>query len=145
MAACLLDSNILLYLANPTAPEHPGTMEAVTRMLASGDRLEVAAQCIFEFWCVATRPVEANGLGWPVERAAAEVRTLLNRFPVASERSEVLGIWLDIVVQHKVKGKRVHDAHLLATMRANAVPALLTLNGDDFPRVAGVTIVTPVL
>jgi predicted nucleic acid-binding protein len=71
MDTCLLDTNILLYLANAAAPEHAAAKASVTRMLASGDRLTVAPQVLFEFWSVATRPVSANGLGnatdFPVE------------------------------------------------------------------------------
>jgi predicted nucleic acid-binding protein len=64
MAYCLLDTNILLYLANSAATEHAGAKGAVTRMLAAGDRLVIAPQVLFEFWSVATRPAAANGLGW---------------------------------------------------------------------------------
>jgi len=64
MAYCLLDTNILLYLANSAASERQAAKGAVTGMLAAGDRLAIAAQVLFEFWSVATRPVSANGLGW---------------------------------------------------------------------------------
>jgi len=53
-AGCLLDTNILLYLVNPAAPEHGAAKAAVAGLLAEGERLAIAAQALFEFWSVAT-------------------------------------------------------------------------------------------
>ena len=141
--ACLLDTNILLHLANPDAPEHSAAKAAVARSLSGDERLVVDAQVLFEFWSVATRPVAANGLGWSVSRARAEVDAVRNRFRVLDEPPGVVDIWLDIVGAHGLKGKRIHDAHLLATMKANGVTRLLTCNAADFPTESGVSILTP--
>lgn len=86
-AGCLLDTNVLLYLANPAAPEHSAAKAAVAGLLAEGERLAVAAQVLFEFWSVATRPAGVNGLGWPVAQARAEVdaiRARVGRTPCRS-------------------------------------------------------------
>jgi predicted nucleic acid-binding protein len=103
----------------------------------------VAAQAIFEFWSVATRPVAANGLGWPVARARDELDAIRSRFRVLEEPPAVVDLWLDIVVAYDLKGKRIHDAHLLATMQANGVSQLLTCNPADFPAGTGISILTP--
>lgn len=66
---CRLDTNILLYLTNPVAGNNAPTKAAVTRLLASDDRLVVFVQVLFEFWSVATRPVAANGFGGPTKSA----------------------------------------------------------------------------
>ncbi len=142
-SACLLDTNILLYLANAQAPEHPAAKAAVARLLVGEERPVVAAQVLFEFWSVATRPAAANGLGWPVVRARAEVEAIRSRFRLLEEPPTVVDLWLDIVVVHNLTGKRIHDAHLLATMKANGVLRLLTCNAADFPAVSGISILTP--
>jgi predicted nucleic acid-binding protein len=103
----------------------------------------VAAQCIFEFWSVATRPADVNGLGWSIERATAAVATIRSRFPVLPEPPEVLDLWLHLVLTHGLKGKRVHDAHLLATMKANGITHLLTFNAADFPTDPSITTLAP--
>jgi len=97
-------------------------------VLGGDERLVVAAQVLFEFWSVATRPVVANGLGWSAARARSEVDAIRSRFRVLEEPPAVVDLWLDIVVAHDLKGKRIHDAHLLATMKANGVTRLLTCN-----------------
>jgi predicted nucleic acid-binding protein len=143
MPDCLLDTNVLIYLVSAGAPEHVAATAAVGRILASGAKAVIAAQSIYEFWSVATRPVTANGLGWTVERTRSTVGTLLARFPILYEPPEVVGIWIGIVTERGVKGKRVHDAHLLATMKANGVSHLLTFNASDFPAMDDLAILPP--
>ena len=144
-AGCLLDTNVLLYLVNPAAPEHSAAKATVAGLLAEGERLGVAAQVLFEFWSVATRPVGANGLGWSVAQARAEVDTIRSRFLVLEEPPAVVDLWIEIVTKYEIKGKRIHDAHLLATMKANGVTRLLTFNKADFPDKTSITILTPEL
>ena len=66
-----------------------------------------------------------------------------NILSVPEESTEVVGLWLELVVSHEIKGKCVHDAHLLATMKANGVTRLLTFNVADFPAGTGFTILSP--
>lgn len=76
-------------------------------------------------------------------RARAEVDAIRSRFRVLGESPAVVDLWLEIVVAHDLKGKRIHDAHLLATMKANGVSRLLTSNAADFPAKADFCILTP--
>ena len=142
-AGCVLDTNILLYVSNAAAPERAAAKAAVGRLFAGGEHLAVAPQVLFELWSVATRPVATNGLGWSVAQARAEVEAIRSRFLVLEEPPAVADLWLDIVARHDLKGKRIHDAHLLATMKANGVTRLLTLNAADFPAESGISILTP--
>ncbi|MCW5982192.1 MAG: type II toxin-antitoxin system VapC family toxin [Bryobacteraceae bacterium] len=139
----MLDTNILLYVANAAAPKHAAAKAAVGRLFAGGDHPAVTPQVLFELWSVATRPVAANGLGWSVAQARAEVEAIRSRFLVLEEPPAVVDLWLDIVARHDLKGKRIHDAHLLATMKANGVTRLLTFNAADFPTESGISILTP--
>ncbi len=97
MATWMLDNNILLYPANPEAPEHVAARGAVIRILEDGSRLTIAAQVLFEFWSVATRPVPANGLGWTVAQTRLALDHFRSRFAVLEETAEVVDLWLDLV------------------------------------------------
>lgn len=138
---CLFDTNVLLYLANPQAPEHTRAKAAMAEFLANGQCPVIAGQILLEFWTVATRPVQANGLGWSTTQAFQQIETFRKRFTLLEEPTAVVDLWLGIVVSHDLKGKRIHDAHLLATMMANGVALLLTFNPSDFPAVDGISIV----
>ena len=49
MSTVVLDTNILLRLANPTAPEHVLCRDAVTRLVEAGSSLAIAPQILVEF------------------------------------------------------------------------------------------------
>ena len=104
IVACLLDTNVLLCLANPAALQHNAASRAVMRILANGGRLTIAAQVLFEFWSVATRPVSANGLGWTVPQTRLAIDRFRTRFFVLEETPEVVDLWLDLVVSNELKG-----------------------------------------
>ena len=96
------------------------------RILADGGRLTVAAQVLFEFWSVATRPVSANGLGWTVAQTRLAIDGFRTRFFVLEETPEVVDLWLDLVVSNALKGKRIHDAHQADDVAADVVIQLIT-------------------
>jgi len=78
-----------------------------------------------------------------VSATLAEIEALRTRFLMLPEPPTVVDYWLDIVVTHGLKGKRIHDAHLAATMKANGVTGLLTFNVADFPPDSAITVVCP--
>src|SRR5438105_3144076 len=47
--------------------------------------------------------------------------------------------WRRLLVLHAVTGVQVHDTRIAATMSVHGVTHLLTFNGGDFARFAGVT------
>jgi predicted nucleic acid-binding protein len=47
------------------------------------------------------------------------------------------------VVQHNVIGAKVHDTHLVATMKVHGLDRILTFNMRDFGRYEGVTAIHP--
>ncbi len=98
---------------------------------------------LFAFWSVATRPVDVNGLGMPTAQTLAEVEAMPARFLLLAEPPTMIDFWLEIVASHDLNGKRIHDAHLPATMKANGVTRLVTFNAADFPPDPCVTILTP--
>jgi predicted nucleic acid-binding protein len=69
----LIDTNILLRIAQPSHLMHAPATQAVTRLLARNETVFFCAQNIPEFRNVATRPVSVNGLGLSHEEAWAEV------------------------------------------------------------------------
>jgi predicted nucleic acid-binding protein len=48
-----------------------------------------------------------------------------------------------MVVRLAVQGVSVHDARIVAAMRAHGVDHILTLNGADFSRFPGTTVLDP--
>jgi predicted nucleic acid-binding protein len=143
MRSLLLDTNIWLRMVQPQAPQHTLAVDALATLVAQGDTVYFTAQNVIEFWSVATRPVEANGLGWSVEATKAEVDRVMALFPLLADTPAVFTHWLALVSAHRVTGRRVHDARLVAVMLAHGVHHVLTFNGDDFRAFNEIVVVEP--
>lgn len=143
MTDYLLDTNIILRTVQPQAPTHTPAVEAIVSILNQGDNIFITSQILIEFWAVATRPVEANGLGWSPAVVEIEIQQLQDQFPLLEDSPAVFLNWLQLVKQHVVQGKKVHDARLVAVMQTYGVTHLLTFNGDDFQRYPDITVISP--
>jgi len=143
MVNYLLDTNILLRMSDSTSPLNLLAGQVAARLLQQQNQLYITGQNIIEFWVVATRPTEVNGLGWAVERTRSEIQQILNQFPILEETPQIFPYWLQLVTQYQLQGKRVHDARLVAVMLAYNVTYLLTFNPDDFRRIEEITVVSP--
>ncbi len=143
MTRYLLDTNIVLRFCNPSDVQHSLATDAVSLLLARGNECFIAPQVIVEFWVVATRPINVNGLGWNVEQTRNTIDQLCNHFFLLKESPEIFPNWLDLVTSNKVMGKRTHDARIVGTMFANGITHILTLNPKDFTFTSSITIVHP--
>ena len=93
---------------NPTAVEYPKNQRPYDRKPRSpearlrNETLYVAPQNLIEFWAVATRSRDDNGLGMTIASAAAEVASLRRLFRLLPSTPEVLEAWQRIVVSQRV-------------------------------------------
>lgn len=143
MTPYLLDTNILLRSSDKASSLYSLAIDAVARLLSQDDECVITAQVLVEFWVVATRPVEVNGLGWSVQRTQNEINQLLSQFSLLEETPQIFPNWLRLVTTHGVMGKRTHDLRLIAVMKTHGITHLLTFNPDDFPKTPDLTIVHP--
>ena len=108
-----------------------------------GDEVVIVPQVLVEFWGVATRPVEVNGLGLDPERADRVVRRIEGLFWLLPDVPAIHEHWRRLVVAHGVRGRQVHDARLAAALLAHGVGHILTFNTADFARYPGLNAVHP--
>ena len=80
-----------------------------------------------------------------VAETARRLRLLERFIDVLKEPETAYSKWKEILVKHQVSGKQVHDARLVALMRAYRIKRSLTFNESDFARYGGVEAVTPQL
>ncbi len=145
MAIYLLDTNVILRFAERNHPLHPTVRNAVRQLRLDGHRLQVTSQNCVEFWNVATRPATKNGFGLKPVEADKMLRLIERLFPLLPDAPTLYSEWRRIVVTFKVSGIQVHDARLVAAMKANDVTHVLTFNTKDFTRYAseGIIAVEP--
>ena len=60
------------------------------------------------------------------------MRLMVSSLDIIDDAAQSLPQLLDPVLAHGIRGKRVHDANIVATMLENRIPALLTNNLADF-------------
>lgn len=141
--AYLADTNVLLRWIQPQDIDHARAVQAVLSLREAGEEVVLTPQNLVEFWNVATRPKERNGVGLTPAQADQETQRLERLFPVLLDRPEIHGVWRRLVVECGVSGVQVHDARLAAAMAVHGVTHLLTFNGRDFTRYQSVTVVHP--
>ena len=139
----LLDTNVLLRLGDSGRDLHVSSVEAVTWLSSNGYEIVLVPQLIYEYWVVATRPTENNGLGMHPEQVDQVISQWLTLFPILLDERGVFKSWRELVTRYDVKGKVAHDARLVAAMERHAVNYLLTCNRADFLRFASITAITP--
>jgi predicted nucleic acid-binding protein len=133
MARYLLDANVLLRAANKTSTQHPAVVQAMTALAEKGHDLVITPQVLVEFWAVASRPLDANGFGWPVQEVRTAINQALERFEMIIETSPAFAERLQLASMNSVIGKKAHDARLAAICRIENLN-LLTFNTADFRR-----------
>jgi predicted nucleic acid-binding protein len=143
MSNYLLDTNILLRSRDITSPDFHLIDKTIKYLISNNHQCFITSQVIIEFWVVATRPVNVNGLGWTVAQTTQAVQMLINQFDLLEETPDVFSIWFNLVTTYNISGKRTHDIHILAVMLAHNISHILTLNPKDFIAVPEITIIHP--
>jgi len=140
----LCDTNVLLRSAKPDHSHHSIALEALSILRRRGDEPVVVPQCCYEYYAVATRPTDSNGLGMEPSDALRDLTEIVHLFRLLRDERTVFESWRELISKHSVRGKAVHDARLVAAMMRHRVTHLLTFNSDDFARYAdAITILQP--
>lgn len=139
----LVDTNVLLRLVQKNHPMRPDARRALVTLRRRGEELCITPQNIIEFWAVATRPLDKNGLGLTVDEATREIRKLRRIFKLRPDSLAIFAEWEQLVARYQVMGKQAYDTRLVAVMKAHGLSHILTFNTDDFKRFADITPVAP--
>lgn len=103
----------------------------------------IVPQVLYEYWSVATRPIQHNGLGFSPEDVDADITDWLDSFELFEDQPAIFQHWRKIVLDKRVKGKTAHDARLVAAMEQHGVTEMLTFNKADFARYSGIHAFSP--
>lgn len=139
----LVDTNILLRLVQKNSPMHSDTQRAILMLKRQGELLYIIPQNLIEFWAVATRAINSNGLGLSTAQALQETEKLKKIFILHLDTPEIFCEWESLIVKYQVMGKQVHDTRLVAAMITHQITHLLTFNINDFKRFSEIVVVDP--
>lgn len=145
--AYLVETSLLLRLANAEDPDLPVARRAISELHRQGQSLRSAPQVFVEFRSVATRPKEVNGLGLNPAEAETRADGFEALFPLLPDTPDIYPAWKTLVQTAGVIGKQVHDARLVAVCQVYGISHVLTFNVGHFTRLAayvsGLTVVDP--
>ncbi len=130
-----VDTNILIYANVATAPLHDAALKALQDVYQTGRPLWISRQVLREFIAARTRP-QTFAQPSTSDVVIKRIRYFEDRFQVADDTPAVTEQLLQLLANHKLGGKQVHDANIVATMKTYGITALLTHNVKDFERFA---------
>lgn len=105
--------------------------------------VHVVPQVLYEFWVVATRPTQNNGLGFSIDDANRTITKWIRVLKLTEDEPGIAAIWLKLVNYYAVSGKPAHDARLVAAMIHHKIDRLLTFNDTDFKRFTEISVESP--
>jgi predicted nucleic acid-binding protein len=126
----LVDTNVLLEATDEQRKHHKAALDFVSNRPG----LRLCAQVVREYLVVGTRPATraANGLGLSMQQALENVSTFRERLRLVPEEKPLLPTLLQLLDAVPCKGKRIHDANLVACAVAHGIRRVATLNEGDF-------------
>lgn len=130
--ALFVDTNVLVYANIIETPFHEQALAAINAAYQANRTLWISRQVIREYLVTMTRPQAFENL--PRATVLEQIGQFTERFEVADDTPAVTERLLQLLADYKLGGKQVHDANIVATMRAYSIPALLTHNIKDFER-----------
>ena len=137
-----VDANILVYAAVKDDPRNE-VAKALLENPSLGT-LHISPQILAEFYSTITSPKRVTAPYTPLE-AVEFIETLLGyeHVSVLSISQDVPGRLLTLLKVNEVRGPRVFDLQIVATMLVHGVTKLFTYNLDDFERFKDLEIVEP--
>lgn len=139
----LVDTNIIVRNLKQDDPQHAAASAALRKHAQGNLPMFVAPQVCYEFWVVATRPPELNGLGLHPAEAREVLDDVRSNFVCLPDPPNLLDRWLHLCTRLDVRGKRAHDVRLIAWMHCHRIRDLLTFNDAHFASMPDIRIIVP--
>ena len=137
-----VDTNVLLTATDESRPQHREAGRLLSHSGLHGVHLAASGQILREYLVVATRPPDTNGLGLHVRDAMANVSEFLGHVHLYDETEAVARRLRQLGLTYGLRGKRLHDANIVATMSIHGIRPLVTQNPGDFATFEEIDLVT---
>ncbi|MFN8531797.1 MAG: type II toxin-antitoxin system VapC family toxin [Anaerolineae bacterium] len=138
-----VDTNILLRATIDRFPEHTAARALLLQQRESGAILWISRQVIREILVQVTRtsPFTLEPI-LSIDQAEAMVLNFHALYRIADDTAAVTDKLFALLKQYPTGGKQIHDANIVATMLANGITRLITLNVADMKRFTSIEIIS---
>lgn len=137
-----IDTNILVYATDTLSLWHKAAQARLREVHDLGIELIISPQIVREYLSVSTRSSVTTGSP-SIAEIVGNIHVFRTQFRVLDNNALVLDNLMELIRAIPVAGKQVHDANIVATMRAYGIPYLLTHNTIDFVRFAHLITAVP--
>ncbi len=135
-----IDTNILVYIANESSEFHQKVLEKF-KGLVDSHILFISRQVIREYAVIMTRPGIMEHPLTP-DKVAEDIEKWKLIFEIVDETEDVTDQLVSLMKKYALKGKRIHDANIVATMMVYTISSIFTLNEEDFKKLDEINIIT---
>ena len=140
----LLDTNVLVYSAFPSAAQHADSRALVESAKDPATGLCVFPQILAEFFAVVTNPKRVTPAKTAEEALQAIEQFLaLPGLALLPLPADVVTRWIALVRTNPVRGGEVFDVQAAAAMLAHGIGTVFTYNVADFKGFPGITAKEP--
>lgn len=131
MNSKMLDTSVLVRYAGPASIGRQHAWEAVARLKKEATQGAVCPHVLIEFWAVATRPLDKNGLAMTFVEAKEWVNRFTDElFQVIDDTPKTYEKWLELVFDYSVSGFHTYDAKVVASAIAGMCDGVIAFDGD---------------
>ena len=141
-----VDANVLLRAKFAGMNDHEACQATLDRLIDSDHELWISHQVIREFCVNATHAntfTRENAPRPNYDKILDLVNLLSVQFSIADEGVDVRREFLSLMLRHRIAGKQLHDANIVATMLVNDIDTLVTRNERHFRRFENVRLLSP--
>ena len=128
-----VDTNILVYATTFESPFYQLARQTLLNARKQKQILCISQQVLREYLVVTTR---RQGVQTPPPKTAVLrlIDFFQKHFSIAHDNADVFSHLQTLIKNYNLGGKQIHDANIVATMRAHGISQLLTYNVADFKR-----------
>lgn len=139
----LFDTNILVASLDLDSPNFE-TAQKLHNQVEEGEiQGVIAQQNLVELLAITTDPKRVR-TPLPPDTATEEVEKYLSsKFQLISPKEDTIFIFTSLLGKKGVKGQKVFDVYLLATMLSNGIKDIYTINVKDFTGYAEIKVKNP--
>lgn len=125
-----IDTNILVYLSNEESLFHEVALERFKHVVEKYD-IWISRQVLREYAVVMSRQ-EFYEKTLTSRDIVDDIVKWENSFKVIDETKDITDNLKNLLVKYDLKGKRIHDANIVASMMKFSIPLLFTFDVRDF-------------
>lgn len=139
---CLLDSNALIYAMEKGSSRYEETRHFLERLSKNGYGFCITEQIVREVLVVFTQPRFVKKPLNPNQAKQLGMQ-LLYQFVFLPSNNYSRLFLLESVEKYSLAGRKIHDANIVAVMRAHGVKKIFTFNQKDFSNFEAIEILKP--